>query len=58
MTWTVITVIARVSISFFHSEFGTDISSLFSVKGKKKNVRCTVVNAKGSVTNRTCFLYA
>ena len=36
MTWTVNTVMATVSISFFHSKFGTDISSLFSERKKEK----------------------
>lgn len=31
-----ITVTAKVSISFFHSEFGSDITSLFSDKKKEK----------------------
>lgn len=57
MTWTVITVMATVSISFFHSEFGTDISSLFSER-KKQNVRCTFVHGKGSIANGTRFFYA
>lgn len=36
MTWTVIAVMATVSISFLHKKCGVDVSSLFSGRKKEK----------------------